>query len=90
MRKINPRSIENLVAGKNKSPRQRKQVKLMPETIEAMAKTGSGSISDGIDRLAVQLPVFDKVRIYLKLMADQGDEQAIRLLEALAGQLLDD
>lgn len=79
-RQMNPRSLRNLVAGKNKSPRKRKQVKLLPETIDAFEQLGNGSISDGIDKLAARLPIFGRVQLYLEQRAAEGDEQAEALL----------
>lgn len=84
-RKMNSNSLANLIAGKNKSPRQRKQVKLMPKSIEDLEAIGNGSISDGIDRLAARLPVMVKIELYLqcRVATGDGDEQAEAILHEL-------
>jgi hypothetical protein len=49
----NPKSQQNLLAGKNKRPDAvRTTVRLNPETIELAKKIGNGEITKGIDAMA--------------------------------------
>ena len=53
MSKINPKSLQNLVAGKNKRPNAvRVHARLNPETVELAKKIGDGEISKGLDKMA--------------------------------------
>lgn len=55
----NPKSQQNLVAGKNKRPDAvRTTVRLNPETIELAKKIGGGEITKGIDAMAKILSQF--------------------------------
>ena len=55
----NPKSQQNLLAGKNKRPDAvRTTVRLNPETIELAKKIGNGEITKGIDAMAKILSQF--------------------------------
>ena len=50
---INPKSLQNLVAGKNKRPDAvRVHARLNPETVELAKSIGDGQISKGLDKMA--------------------------------------
>ncbi|MGA1257008.1 MAG: hypothetical protein ACO3YX_08385 [Candidatus Nanopelagicaceae bacterium] len=50
---INPKSLQNLVAGKNKRPDAvRVHARLNPETVELAKRIGDGQISKGLDKMA--------------------------------------
>jgi hypothetical protein len=53
MSRINPRSLQNLIAGKNKRTNAvRVNARLNPETVELAKKIGDGEISKGLDKMA--------------------------------------
>ncbi len=68
-----PNSLANLEVTHKKSPRQRKQVKLMPDSVEKLLEIGDGSLSDGIDGLIAKLEfpgttTFKKTQILLEIL----------------------
>lgn len=81
-----PRGIHSSKRGRSPSPRERKQVKLMPATIAIAQAIGDGGISDGIERLFAQLPVFYKVKLLLE-QAASGEAIAPEHAEALLLEL---
>jgi hypothetical protein len=65
MSKINPKSLQNLVAGKNKRPNAvRVHARLNPETVKLAKQIGDGEISKGLDKMA------DLVKAAVSLSAD--------------------
>ncbi|MFY7884080.1 MAG: hypothetical protein ACOVOV_04465 [Dolichospermum sp.] len=53
MSRINPRSLQNLIAGKNKRTNAvRVNARLNPETVELAKQIGDGEISKGLDKMA--------------------------------------
>lgn len=52
MSKINPNSLQNLIAGKNKRPNAiRVHARLNPETVQVAKTIGDGEISRGLDKM---------------------------------------
>lgn len=53
MSKVNPNSLQNLIAGKNKRPNAiRVHARLNPETVQLAKTIGDGEISKGLDKMA--------------------------------------
>ena len=78
----NPRSQQNLLAGKNKRPDAvRTTVRLNPETIELAKKIGNGEITKGIDAMAKILSQFTEADLISFLEGYGGDN----LDELIAG-----
>ena len=70
----NPKSQQNLVAGKNKRPDAvRTTVRLNPETIELAKKIGGGEITKGIDAMAKILSQFTEADLISFLKGYGGD-----------------
>jgi hypothetical protein len=68
MSKINPKSLQNLVAGKNKRPNAvRVHARLNPETVELAKRIGDGEISKGLDKMA---SIYADVSLENKLFED--------------------
>lgn len=69
-------------------PRQRKpatrtQMKL-PETIRELARiVGQGDMTNGVEQLFAQLPLFYQVKLYLSQQAEAGDRTAESLLNEM-------
>jgi hypothetical protein len=71
-------------------PRQRKkaartQMKL-PETIRELARiVGQGDMTNGVEQLFAQLPVFYRIQLYLGQRVQDGDATAESLLRDMEG-----
>jgi hypothetical protein len=75
-------------------PRQRKpatrtQMKL-PETIRELARiVGQGDMTNGVEQLFSQLPLFYQVKLYLSQQAETGDKTAESLLHKMEALEID-